>query len=61
MPSKLNSAYYTLVLLFIPILTYSQTTVMLTPNKDNSIYDESTNSNALGDLFAGRNGGGDVG
>jgi hypothetical protein len=45
---------YALISLFI--LSSAQTTVMLTPSKDNTIYSESTNSNALGNLYAGRAG-----
>lgn len=37
-------------------LCSAQTTVMVTPSKDNTIYSESTNSNALGNLYAGRAG-----
>ncbi len=52
---------YHLILLyaFISLLSSSsaQTTVMLTPSKDNTIYSENTsNSNALGNLYAGRAG-----
>jgi hypothetical protein len=34
----------------------AQTTIMFTPSKDNSIYSENTNSNAEGNLYAGRAG-----
>ncbi len=60
MTPTITSFFPVLLALALPTWCFNQTTVMLTPNKDNSIYDESTNSNALGDLFAGRNGGGDI-
>lgn len=45
---------YPLISLFS--LSSAQTTVMFTPSKDNTIYSESTNSNALGNLYSGRAG-----
>jgi len=43
---------------FIHTVSFSQSTIILFANKDNTIYSESNNSNAVGDyLFAGNNSG----
>lgn len=44
----------------LPNFASAQTTVSITPSRDNSIYEESTNSNGIGDVFIGNNAGGNA-
>ena len=54
MAHSTNHVFLGLLCCLIPCTLPAQTTIELNPVKDNTIYSENDNSNALGHLFAGR-------
>ncbi|NOQ76068.1 MAG: T9SS type A sorting domain-containing protein [Crocinitomix sp.] len=50
----MKKIFWCAAMVLVGSISYAQTTVELNPEKDNSIYSESENSNGLGKLYAGQ-------